>query len=199
MNRDQAAEAVEAGADVIVAQGGEAGGHGGFVSTMVLVPEAVDLAGDVPVVAAGGIADGRGLAAVIMLGAQGASMGTRFIASQEFSASEEWKRLVVEAGSEDAVKVENSERALPPYSTEVPAVAPRSLRTPLVDALRDDPASVSPAEIGPQVVAAILQGGGHEYMPFAGQSVGLVHEVLPAAEIVRRVVAEADELLDRGG
>ena len=200
VDREQVVASVEAGADVIIAQGGEAGGHAGSISTMVLVPEAVDAAGDVPVVAAGGIADGRGLAAAIMLGAQGVNMGTRFIASEEFSAADEWKRLIVEAASGDAVKVENSERALPPYSWEVPpGVAPRALPTPLVERLRDDPDSVSPAEIGPQVVEAVMQGGGHEYMPFAGQSAGLVHEVLPAAEIVRRVVAEADELLARAG
>lgn len=102
---------------------------------------------------------------------------------------------MVEAGSDDAVKVENSERTLPPYSQEVPPVAPRSLRTPLVDRLASDPESVSPAEIGPEVMAALLRGGGHEYLPFAGQSAGLVHEVLPAGEIVRRVAAEAEAAL----
>ena len=71
MDVRQAEQAVRAGVDVIVAQGGEAGGHGGLVSTMVLVPQVVDLAGDIPVVAAGGIADGRGLAAALALGAAG--------------------------------------------------------------------------------------------------------------------------------
>ena len=197
VNGDQAVEAVEAGADVVIAQGGEAGGHAGFVSTMVLVPEVVDVAGEVPVLAAGGIADGRGLAAALMLGAQGVSMGTRFIASEELVASDDWKQRVVAAGSLDAVKVQNSDRALPPYSWEVPEVAPRSLRTELVDRLASDPGSVVPAEIGPEVVAAVLRGGGHEYMPFAGQSVALVHEVLPAAEIVRRVAEEAEAALAR--
>ena len=83
MDCDQAEQALDTGADVIVAQGGEAGGHSGWVSTMVLVPQVVDVAGDVPVVAAGGIADGRGLAAALALGAQGVSMGTRFLASHE--------------------------------------------------------------------------------------------------------------------
>src|SRR6185295_3274330 len=79
MNRAQAVEAVEAGADVIVAQGGEAGGNSGWVATMVLVPQVVDVAGGIPVIAAGGIADGRGLAAALAFGAQGVNMGTRFL------------------------------------------------------------------------------------------------------------------------
>ncbi len=85
--RAQAAEAVEAGADVVIAQGGEAGGFGGACSTMVLVPQVVDEVSPVPVVAAGGIADGRGLAAALALGAQGANIGTRFIASEEAELS----------------------------------------------------------------------------------------------------------------
>jgi len=197
VNRDQAVEAVAAGADVVIAQGGEAGGHAGFVSTMVLVPEVVDVAGSVPVMAAGGIADGRGLAAALVLGAQGVNMGTRFIASEELAVSDEWKQLVVDSGSEDAVKVENTERALSPYSREVPPIVPRAFRTPLVDRLASDPESVVPEEIGPEFIAAILDGRGHEYMPFAGQSAGLVHEVLPVTEILARVVTEAETALRR--
>ena len=86
MTATQAEEAVAAGADVIVAQGGEAGGNSGWVSTMVLVPQVVDVAGDIPVVAAGGIADGRGLAAALALGAQGVNLGTRFLATTEMTS-----------------------------------------------------------------------------------------------------------------
>ena len=199
MNRSQAEQAAAAGADVIVAQGGEAGGNGGWVATMVIVPEVVDLAGDVPVAAAGGIADGRGLAAALALGAHGVQMGTRFIASKEAAVDEAWKQRVVDADALDAVKVENSERAMPPYSREAPRAAPRALSTPLIEQLRDDPASVDPAEIGRQLVEAVMRGGGHEYLPFAGQSVALVHEVLPAADIVRRVVEEAEAALRGAG
>jgi nitronate monooxygenase/enoyl-[acyl-carrier protein] reductase II len=77
----QAIGAAERGADVIIAQGGESGGYGGTVSTMALVPQVVDAVSPVPVVAAGGIFDGRGLAAAIMLGAVGVNVGTRFLAS----------------------------------------------------------------------------------------------------------------------
>ncbi len=190
----EAEQALAAGADVIVAQGGEAGGHCGSVGTMVLVPQVVDAAGDVPVVAAGGIADGRGLAAALALGAQGVSMGTRFLASTELGIAEEWKRRVVEADALDAVKVTNSERVLPPYSRPGSTVEPRALTTALIEQLREHPEWIDPAAVGPRIRASVAAGGGDEYLPFAGQSAGLIHEVLPAAEIVRRVVAEAEEV-----
>jgi enoyl-[acyl-carrier protein] reductase II len=197
VDRRQAEEAVAAGADVIVAQGGEAGGHSGWVSTMVLVPQVVDVAGDTPVVAAGGIADGRGLAAALALGAQGVSMGTRFLASSELGIAEEWKRRIVEADALDAVKVANSERVLPPYSRPGTRVEPRSLSTPLIEQLREHPEWIDPAVMGPRIRAAVMAGGGHHYLPFAGQSAGLIGEVLPAAEIVRRVLEEAEAALER--
>jgi enoyl-[acyl-carrier protein] reductase II len=192
VDRRQAEEAVDAGADVIVAQGGEAGGHGGSVATIVLVPQVVDVAGDVPVVAAGGIADGRGLAAALALGAQGVSMGTRFLASEELGIDEAWKRRIVAAEAGDAVKVPNSDRVLPPYNRPGARVEPRAIRTPLIDTLREHPEWIDPRVMGPRLRDAVLDGGGHEQLPFAGQSVGLIDEVLPAAEIVRRVLAEAE-------
>jgi enoyl-[acyl-carrier protein] reductase II len=195
MDRASAEEAVAAGADVIVAQGGEAGGHSGAVATMVLVPQVVDVAGDVPVIAAGGIADGRGLAAALALGAQGVSMGTRFLASAELGIADRWKRRIVESDALDAVKVPNSERVLPPYSRPGVHAEPRSLRTPLVDQLREHPEWIDSPSIGQRVRAAVMEGGGDEYLPFAGQSAGLVGEVLPAGEIVRRTIAEAEVAL----
>jgi enoyl-[acyl-carrier protein] reductase II len=192
VDRRQAEQAVDAGADVIVAQGAEAGGHSGSVATIVLVPQVVDVAGDVPVVAAGGIADGRGLAAALALGAQGVSMGTRFLASEELGIDEMWKRRIVASDAADAVKVANSERVLPPYNRPGARVEPRALRTPLIDTLREHPEWIDPRAMGPRLRDAVLAGGGHEQLPFAGQSVGLIDEVLPAAEIVRRVLAEAE-------
>jgi enoyl-[acyl-carrier protein] reductase II len=195
MNRAQAEEAVAAGADVIVAQGTEAGGNSGWVSTMVLVPQVVDVAGDIPVVAAGGIADGRGLAAALVLGAQGVSMGTRFLASTEMAIADEWKRRIVAADALDAVKAVNSERVLPPFNRPGGPAEPRVLRTPLVEQLRDHPEWIDAAATGDRVREALLEGRGHEYLPFTGQSVGLIDEVLPTAEIVRRVMAEAEAAL----
>ena len=196
VSRAQAEEALAAGADVIVAQGGEAGGNSGFVATMVLVPQVVDAAGQVPVVAAGGIADGRGLAAALMLGAQGVNMGTRFLASEELEIADEWKRRVVEADALDAVKVANSERVMPPFSRPAHPVEPRALRTPLIEQLREHPEWVDPATMGPRLRESILTGRGDEYLPFAGQSAGLINEVLPAREIVRRVVEQAEAALE---
>jgi nitronate monooxygenase/enoyl-[acyl-carrier protein] reductase II len=195
MSRAQAEEALAAGADVVVAQGGEAGGNGGWVSTIVLVPQVVDLAGDVPVVAAGGIADGRGLAAALALGAQGVSMGTRFLAATEMRIADEWKQRIVEADALDAVKVANSERVMPPFNRPGGPAEPRALSTPLIAHLRDHPEWIDPAVTGARLREALLAGRGHEYLPFSGQSVGLIDDVLPAAEIVRRVVAEAEAVL----
>jgi enoyl-[acyl-carrier protein] reductase II len=197
VDRREAEQAVEAGVDVIVAQGGEAGGHCGSVSTMVLVPQVVDLAGDIPVVAAGGIADGRGLAAALALGAQGVSMGTRFVASAELGVDEQWKRRIVEADAADAVKVVNSQRVLPPYTRPGSRVEPRALSTQLIEQLRDHPDWIDPAVMGPRIRNSVAAGRGDEYLPFAGQSAGLIDEVLPAAEIVRRVLAEAEAALER--
>ncbi len=195
IDRDQAERALEAGADVIVAQGGEAGGHGGWVSTFVLVPEVVDLAGETPVVAAGGIADGRGLAAALALGAQGALVGTRLLASEEMGVHAAWKQRVVEAGALDAVKVPNSERVMPPYNRPGGPADPRSLRTPLIDRLGEDPESVDPAVMGPELLASLREDRSHEYIPFAGQSAALIHEIKPAAEIIRELVAGAEAAL----
>ncbi len=196
-DRGQAERALAAGADVIVAQGGEAGGHGGWVSTMVIVPEVVDVAGDTPVVAAGGIADGRGVAAALALGAQGVLVGTRFLASEEMGVAREWKQRVVDAEALDAVKVPHSERVLPPYNRPGGPADPRALRTPLIDRLGEAPETVDPETTGPELMAALRENRMHEYIPFAGQSAALVHDVKPAAEIVRELVEGAEAALAR--
>lgn len=189
MDRAQAEQALAAGADVLVAQGGEAGGNGGFVSTMVLVPQVVDLAGNVPVVAAGGVADGRGMAAALALGASGVAMGTRFLASAEMAISADWKRRIVAADALDAAKVPNADLVLPPANRPgMPACQPRVLRTPLTEALSTRPDTVDPAVTVPEVLSALRSGRGDEYLPFAGQTVGLIEDVRPAAEIVRSVL-----------
>src|ERR1700704_4799846 len=111
----QAIEAAERGVDVIIAQGGEAGGYGGNISTMAIVPQVVDAVSPIPVVAAGGIFDGRGIAAALILGAVGVNIGTRFLASTEAPIDDAWKQAIAAAKSEDAVKVDvlNDIRPLP--------------------------------------------------------------------------------------
>ncbi len=109
----QAVQAAERGVDVIIAQGGEAGGYAGEVSTMTLVPQVVDAVSPIPVVAAGGIFDGRGIAAALMLGAVGVNLGTRFIASMEAPAPKEWKQAITGAKSEGCDKGRCSQRHQP--------------------------------------------------------------------------------------
>jgi enoyl-[acyl-carrier protein] reductase II len=197
MDIEQAREAVSRNVDVIIAQGGEAGGHSGFISTMALVPQVADMAGDIPVVAAGGIADGRGLAAALALGAQGVAMGTRFLASQEMAIDPEWKRMLVAAESRDAAHNELVDVLLPPYNRPHYPAAGRVLRTPFLEdwaGRRTELADRVP-ELRATIIESVLEGGGHEYVPFAGQSVGLLHEVLPAADIVRQTVDDAERIL----
>jgi enoyl-[acyl-carrier protein] reductase II len=190
--------ALEAGADVLVAQGWEAGGHSGWVATMVLVPQVVDLAGEVPVLAAGGIADGRGVAAALALGAQGVLIGTRFLASSEMAIDREWKERIVAADATESVKVPSSERLLGPFTVELPPgppPAPRALRTALIDQLASDPESVDANSIGRALLADVRAGGGHDRLPFTGQSAGLIHDIAPAAEIMRRLLEETETAL----
>jgi enoyl-[acyl-carrier protein] reductase II len=199
MSAEQAAIALERGADVLIAQGGEAGGHSGDVAAMVLVPQVVDLAGDVPVVAAGGIADGRGIAAALALGAQGVAMGTRLLASEEMSIAPEWKRMIVAAKATDAIKVDAVDELLPPYNRPHWPVTPRVIRTAFHDewAGREGELRKLAPALGGAFVADILRGGGHAVAPMAGQSAGLIDDVRPAGEIIRDAFAQAEDILSR--
>jgi enoyl-[acyl-carrier protein] reductase II len=200
MNAEQARRAVDLGADVIIAQGGEAGGHGGGVSTMVLVPQVLDIAGTIPVVAAGGIADGRGLAAALAMGAQAVNMGTRFLASTEFAGSDDWKKMILNAGPEDTVQTDALDPIMPPYTMAKPWNGKgRMLRTPFLAKWdnHSEELACRADELGSEMIDAILAGNGHEYTPFAGQSAGLIDDILPAAEIVRRTLAQAQDSLAR--
>jgi nitronate monooxygenase len=191
----QARVAAAAGADVIAAQGTEAGGHTGSVSsTLPLVPAVIDVVGDIPVVAAGGIADGRGLAAVLMLGAEGAWMGTRFVASVE-SISDEWgKRQIVDSGIDDFIltRVYDIVRDAP-FPEDI---GERILRNEFTDTWhgREDEVAARKAELRAQLDAAAA-GDRRLARILAGNSAGLVHEIEPAADIIRRVVAEAEAIL----
>jgi enoyl-[acyl-carrier protein] reductase II len=197
MDVDQARRAADRGADILVAQGSEAGGHSGYISTITLVPQIVDVAGGRPVVAAGGLADGRGLAAVLCLGASGIVMGTRFLASTEMAVHPDWKAMIVAATSGDARHSDLVNAILPPYNRAHDPAAARVLPTSFADqwAGRPDQLAEQAADLGPTIVAAILAGRGHEYVPFAGQSVGLVNDVRPAREIISRTLAEAEVIL----
>lgn len=193
----QAQEAAALGVDVIIVQGAEAGGQGlsGGASTMVLVPQVVDAVAPIPVVAAGGIADGRGMAAALALGAAGVNVGTRFLASEEAASDPVWRQRIVASASEEAVRFEAWGEIYPRRPESYPVV-PRALPTAFTERWRDgegqDPAAAR-AEIGD----ALRRGASHEVVPFTGQSAGLVGDVLPAGEIVRLMAAGAREALTR--
>jgi nitronate monooxygenase/enoyl-[acyl-carrier protein] reductase II len=191
----QAYQAAERGVDVIIAAGGEAGGNSGRVATMILVPQVVDAVAPIPVIASGGIADGRGIAAALLLGAEGVNLGTRFLAAAEAPIAEEWKQVIVGAASEDAVQAEfwNDVRNRPHYD-----VALRALRTPFSDHWAARRAELADhAEALRAEVSAATPTRMHEYFPMAGQSVGLIREVKPAEVILRELVAEATAALRR--
>jgi enoyl-[acyl-carrier protein] reductase II len=193
----QAAEAAQGGADVIIAQGGEAGGFGGAPSTMVLVPQVFDAVAPLPVVAAGGIADGRGLAAALALGAKGVNVGTRFIASDEAELSEGYKASVLAARSDETVRAAFLNDLVPPSSEGAYPSAPRVVRNAFVAEWlgRQGEFQAMRPELAEQLRAAMRDGTVHEFMVIAGEVAGAIDEVLPAAEIVRRMITGAEEVL----
>ena len=210
---EEARAAVEAGVDGVIAQGREAGGHviaehGLFVN----LPTIVDAVAPVPVLASGGIADGRGLAAALALGAQGVSLGTRFVASEEAFVLEEYKRRVVAGTAADTFY----SRFL--FDVGWPDVPHRALKTQGYDewvAAGSPPSGERPGEgttIGVYTAAAgpvdVPRWSSFMMTPdfdgdvalgpmWAGESVSLVNDLLPAGEIVRRIAREADEAIAR--
>ncbi len=200
-SRRQAIQAKERGVDIIIAQGTEAGGFGQWVSTLPLVPQVVDAVKPVPVVAAGGVADGRGLAAALILGAEGASMGTRFLASVEAPIREEWKKAILSSESEDAVKVDFFGELFPPRAPGYGTV-PRTLSTDFITKYRDKEALKRDAEkIRGEMMPLLMKSATaiDGYFPFTGQTTGLIRDILPAAEIIKRTVSEARAYLDQAG
>jgi enoyl-[acyl-carrier protein] reductase II len=188
-----AVRAEAAGADVVAAQGTEAGGHTGEIGTMALVPQVVD-AVKLPVVAAGGIVDGRGVVAALALGAQGAIIGTRFIATPEATAARQYREALVRAEQDDTIRT----RA---YSGK----PLRALRNPYIQALESDRSRMRPfpEQLAVSAQQNVMQYWNPEADPErtcfpAGQGVGAFHEIRPAAEVLRGIVAEADAILARG-
>jgi enoyl-[acyl-carrier protein] reductase II len=192
--------AVDAGCDLVVAQGTEAGGHTGKIATMALVPQVVDAVGDrVPVVAAGGIFDGRGLAAALALGADGVWVGTRFIATPEAQAVPGYKDALVRT-FEDGTTISRG------YTGKTCRVVANSY-TQFWD---ENPDELQPFPA--QFLRSMNDGANHlgldetatnidpdrEFWP-AGQGVGAIHDLVPAGELVHRFVDEAEAALARMG
>ena len=192
----QAVEAVEDGADVIIAQGSEAGGFSGTVSTLCLLPQVVDAISPTPVLAAGGIADGRGLAVTLLLGGAGVNIGTRFVASTESGVSQDWKRRIVAARSEDAVQITFADAFIPIVPGTYEA-RPRVLRTPFVERWNDRPeeALEHGASLAGEVIPLVRERKGDDLIAFTGQTAGLISDVKPVAEIIQDMMDEAEEIL----
>lgn len=192
----QAIDAIESGADVIVAQGQEAGGHGATVrGTISLVPAIADRAGDIPVVAAGGIADGRGLAAALMLGASGILMGTRFCAAQEALWHPDMKAGVVAASGDSTIRTSVFDLLRGP---EWPAPYDgRAVRNDAASRWHGNEAALR-ADLDTERAAyakADKRGDLGTKVVWAGEGVDLIHDVQPAGDIVRQTVDEAIAML----
>jgi nitronate monooxygenase/enoyl-[acyl-carrier protein] reductase II len=197
----QAELAAEHGADVIVAQGGEAGGYGGAVSTLSLVPQVVDAVRPLPVLAAGGIADGRGMAAVILLGAAGVNLGSRFLASAESPVGQRWKDALATRPSEDWVQAEFINVLNPNPGTVGYRTRLRLLRTDFVERWEERASEIAadPNPLLTELAEADAAGDREDLLVVGGQSAGLIDEVRSAAEIVRALMAEARDTLATAG
>lgn len=195
--------AVEAGADIIVAQGTEAGGHGALRATFTLVPEVADYlaksAPDTVLVAAGGIADGRGLAAALMLGADGVLIGSRFLASTEASVPESFQKAVLRADGDATIRT----RVLDVVrKLDWPAeFSGRALRNRLVEQWHGREAELTMPETLAREVQRYTQAreaaDADNTAVFIGEVAGLINEVSGAGDIVRGIVAEAERALAR--
>jgi len=193
---EEARRAAEAGADVIVAQGTEGGGHVALISTLVLTPMTVRAVSPLPVIAAGGIADGAGLAAALMLGAEGVLLGTRFLATVESPWPEAWKQAILASDGHDTMLSEIPDIA---RATVWPGAFDRSWRNRLIEewAGRENELRQRRTEIGRRMAEAKERGETDYGELNFGQVAGLIGEILPAGEVVRQMVAQAEELLGK--
>lgn len=204
----EAQTAVEAGVDIVVAQGWEAGGHvQSEVATMPLVPRLVDAVPETPVVAAGGIGDGRGIAAALSLGASGVWLGTRFVAAREAGFHPAYKRAIIAGAETDTVYGE-------PFSREWPDQPHRVLRNETVkawekaerpplgsrpgegDVIAEQPDGRSVLRYSDEVPLDGSSGDVDELAHYAGQSVGLTDAIQPAGQIVSQLAQETESVLD---
>ncbi len=193
----QAKAAAAVGVDAIIAQGAEAGGHTGSVATMALVTQAVDAAGGLPVLAAGGIADGRGLVAALALGAQGVIMGTRFVTATEAEPpAVDHRERILAATADDTVWTDVFDiiDGIPwPWPSWIHG---RAIRTPFADEWHGRDAELRDQR------DAILAESSHAGEPperaqsaYAGQAAGLIRDVKPATQIIADILREADDVL----
>jgi NAD(P)H-dependent flavin oxidoreductase YrpB (nitropropane dioxygenase family) len=190
----EALRGAEAGADVIVAQGTEGGGHVSWMATMALTPMVVDAVAPIPVLAAGGIADGRGLAAALALGADGVLLGTRFLATPEAPLHPNFKQAILDSDGHDTMLTEIPDIA---SGTVWPGAMSRAARNRFVErwAGREWQLRQHQADLYKGVLAARKSGDRDEATLSYGQDAGLIQDIVPAGEVVRRIVAEAEAIL----
>ena len=194
-----AVSAAEAGADVIVAQGTEGGGHVGLMASIVIVPLVARAVAPVPVLAAGGFADGAGLAAALALGAEGVLLGTRFLATEEAPVSDAYKSALVASDGHETLLSE-----VPDLLAGLiwPGAHGRVLRNRLIErwTAREGQLRARREELLAQALRARAEGDTEEAVVWSGQSAALVDRVEPAGVVVERIVREAEEILrDRAG
>ena len=190
----EARRAADAGADLIVAQGTEGGGHVGLISTLALVPQVARAVAPLPVLAAGGLADGAGLAAALMLGAEGVLLGTRFLATPEAPVTDAYKQALVASDGHDTLLTEIPDI----IAGQVwPGAYARVIRNRLIEtwAGREGELRARRAEVRASSVRARQAGDTNESALMAGQSVGLIDRIEPAAVIVERIVREAEAIM----
>lgn len=184
------------GADAVIAEGMESGGHIGKLTTMALVPQVVD-AVKIPVIAAGGIGDGRGLAAAFMLGAQGVQMGTRFLVAKESKIHPNYKKAVLRA--KDASTMVTGEYAGHPSRVLKNKMAKDYIKLEKEEALLPEPDFAKLEEMGSgSLRRAVIDGDQDTGSFMAGEISGMVHEEQPAAAILAEVVEQAEKLLTGG-
>lgn len=195
---DEAARAAEAGADVIVAQGTEGGGHVGTVAGMVLVPMVARAVEPVPVVAAGGIATGAQLAAALMLGAEGVLLGTRFLATSESPWPPSYKRAILESDGHDTELTEIPDIA---NGSVWPGAFDRARRNQLISewAGRENELRRRRAEVAAGIARATHEDDAERGELNFGQAAGLIDGIDTCADVVHGLTAEAEEVLREAG
>jgi NAD(P)H-dependent flavin oxidoreductase YrpB (nitropropane dioxygenase family) len=190
-NTKNARRVAESGCDFVVAQGHEAGGHTGRIGTMALLPQALDAIGNVPLLAAGGIGDGRALAACLAMGCAGVWVGTRFLATKESGLVDEQGQFIVRATDEDTRRSEL-------YTGKTS----RTIYSGVHDVWAESGLKMLPfgqqGLLASAVIGSFHKAGKFEFVgPFSGQVAGLINAIQPAAEVVEEMVEQAVDILAR--
>lgn len=189
-----AVKAAEAGADVIVAQGMDGGGHIGLIGTITVVPAVATAVAPVPVLGAGGIADGRGLAAMLVLGAAGVLVGTRFLATNEAPLHERFKKQIVDSDGTDTIVTDVGDIMM---GGDWPGALARVARNRAIERWlgRTNELRRRREDVRQKMYDARKRGDADEALTYYGQSSALVHDIAPAGEVVERISREAEDIL----